>query len=309
MDNKEKNFVSAVVYLYNEGNYILSYLKGLGEILKHNFEKYEIIVVNDASTDVGAQKVKAYVSSQEGEEVTLMNMGYHQGMEISMDAGVDLAIGDFVIEIEFTNSDYDWNVLMDVYRHSLEGYDIVNAKGNVGRRITTGSFFYNLMNHYANLQYPLTSGSFRIVSRRAINRIHSLATRIPYRKVAYANCGLKCDTILYECTKRVKLRGASNRMELATNSIVLFTDVAFRFSLWVTLLMIVITIGMLVYVVSSIFINKTVGDWVIVILFASFAMSGLFVILCMIIRYLTTLVRLNFLKRDYVFESIEKLQK
>lgn len=309
MENKEKNFVSAVVYLYNEGNYVQSYLKGLEDTLKQNFEKYEIIVVNDASTDDGAQEVKAYVSSQEGAKVTLMNMGYHQGMETSMDAGVDLAIGDFVFEMEFTNSDYNWSVLMDVYRHSLEGYDIVNAKGNVGKKVTTGSMFYNIMNRYANLQYPLASGSFRIVSRRAINRIHSLATRIPYRKVAYANCGLKCDTLMYDCTKKVKLRSASNRLELATNSLVLFTDIAFRFTFWFTIIMVLLTLTVAVYTIVSLMLNKTVGDWAIVTLFSGFALSGLFVVLCMIVRYLTTLVRLNFLKRDYVFESIDKLQK
>ena len=309
MENKEKNFVSAVVYLYNEGNYVQSYLKGLEDTLKQNFEKYEIIVVNDASTDKGAKNVKAYVSSQDGAKVTLMNMGYHQGLETSLDAGVDLAIGDFVYELEFTNKDYSWNVLMDVYRHSLEGYDIVNAKGNVGKKVTTGSLFYNIMNKYANLQYPLSSGSFRIVSRRAINRIHSLATRIPYRKVAYANCGLKCDTLLYECTKKVKLRSASNRLELATNSLVLFTDIAFRFTLWFAVIMIFLTVGVAIYAVLSLIQNNSVDGWAIVTLFGGFALSGLFVVLCMIVRYLTTLVRLNFLKRDYVFESIDKLQK
>ena len=309
MENKEKNFDSAVVYLYNEGNYVQSYLKGLEDTLKQNFEKYEIIVVNDASTDEGATNVKAYVSSQDGAKVTLMNMGYHQGLETSLDAGVDLAIGDFVYELEFTNKDYSWNVLMDVYRHSLEGYDIVNAKGNVGKKVTTGSLFYNIMNKYANLQYPLSSGSFRIVSRRAINRIHSLATRIPYRKVAYANCGLKCDTLLYECTKKVKLRSASNRLELATNSLVLFTDIAFRFTFWFAVIIIVLTVGMAIYAGISLIQNNTVDGWAIVTLFGGFALSGLFVVLCMIVRYQTTLVRLNFLKRDYVFESIDKLQK
>lgn len=309
MENKEKNFVSAVVYLYNEGNYVQSYLKGLEDTLKQNFEKYEIIVVNDASTDEGAKNVKAYVSSQDDAKVTLMNMGYHQGLETSLDAGVDLAIGDFVYELEFTNKDYSWNVLMDVYRHSLEGYDIVNAKGNVGKKVTSGSLFYNIMNKYANLQYPLSSGSFRIVSRRAINRIHSLATRIPYRKVAYANCGLKCDTLLYECTKKVKLRSASNRLELATNSLVLFTDIAFRFTFWFAVIMIFLTVGMAIYAGISLIQNNTVDGWAIVTLFGGFALSGLFVVLCMIVRYLTALVRLNFLKRDYVFESIDKLQK
>lgn len=309
MNNKEKNFVSAVVYLYNEENNIKTYISGLEETLKENFEKYEIIVVNDGSTDDSVQPVKGYVSSQEGAKVTLMNMGYHQGLETAMDAGVDLAIGDFVFEMESVDADYNWSVLMEVYQHSLEGYDIVNAKGKVGKKVTSGSLFYDIMNRYANLQYPLASGSFRIVSRRAINRIHSLATRIPYRKVAYSNCGLKCDTIIYDCIKTIKSKRYSNRLELATNSLVLFTDLAFRFSFCFTVIMTVFTTGITIYTVSSLVLNKTVGDWAIVLLFMSFALSGLLIVLCMVIRYLSSLVSLNFLKRDYVFESIDKLQK
>ncbi len=309
MNNKEKNFVSAVVYLYNEGVFIQSYIKGLEETLRNNFEKYEIIVVNDASVDNGEKLLEAYVSSQEGSKVTLMNMGYHQGLETSMDAGVDLAIGDFVYELEFTNSDYNWNIFMDVYQHSLEGYDIVNARGNVGRKITIGRFFYYMMNRYANLQYPLASGSFRIVSRRAINRIKSLATRIPYRKVAYSNCGLKCDTILYTITKKVNIRRSSNRFELATNSLVLFTDVAYRFTLWMATFIIALTLGIACYAVVSLITKRYVEYSTIITLFVGFVSSGLFIVLTMIIRYLTTLLRLNFLKKDYVFESINKLQK
>lgn len=309
MDNKEKNFISAVVYLYNEGSNVQFHLKGLENTLNQNFEKYEIIVVNDGSSDDSVQLVKSYVSSQEGAKVTLMNMGYHQGLETAMDAGVDLAIGDFVFEMESADADYNWSVLMEVYQHSLEGYDIVNAKGKVGKKVTSGSLFYKIMNRFANLQYPLASGSFRIVSRRAINRIHSLATRIPYRKVAYSNCGLKCDTLLYDCIKTIKSKRYSKRMELATNSLVLFTDLAFRFSFWFAVLTVVFAIGMTIYTVYSLIVNKTVGDWAIVILFMSFALSGLLAVLCMVIRYLSSLVRLNFLKRDYVFESIDKLQK
>lgn len=309
MENKEKNFVSAVVYLYDEGNNIQTYIGGLEKTLKSNFEKYEIIVVNDASTDNSVKLLKEYVSSQEGAKVTLMNMGYHQGLETSMDAGVDLAIGDFVFEMESAESDYNWDVIMEVYRHSLDGYDIVNACGKIGKKITAGSLFYKIMNRYANLQYPLTSGSFRIVSRRAINRIHSLATKIPYRKVAYSNCGLKCDTILYECVKKIQSKRYSNRLDLATNSFVLFTDVAFKFAFLFSIIMTLLTVGMAVYVVASLVMKSIVPGWAIVVIFASFASSGLLIVLCMVVRYLSMLVKLNYLKKDYIFESIDKLQK
>lgn len=58
--NKEKNFVSAVVYCCNDADGIAYFIKGLDTVLFANFLKYEIIVVNDASNDNGPQLVKAY---------------------------------------------------------------------------------------------------------------------------------------------------------------------------------------------------------------------------------------------------------
>ena len=44
-----------------------------------------------------------------------------------MNAGVDLAIGDFVFEFDTVCMDYKTELLMQVYRRSLEGFDIVSA--------------------------------------------------------------------------------------------------------------------------------------------------------------------------------------
>lgn len=49
--NKEKNFISAVVYVYNQETQIYRFLELVNETLRNSFEKYEIICVNDASTD------------------------------------------------------------------------------------------------------------------------------------------------------------------------------------------------------------------------------------------------------------------
>lgn len=51
MANKEKNFVSAVVYVHNAEKRIEIFLKTIIKILEDNFEHSEIICVNDASED------------------------------------------------------------------------------------------------------------------------------------------------------------------------------------------------------------------------------------------------------------------
>lgn len=58
MKDKEKNFVSAVIYVYNAEEKIESFLKMLLEVLSNNFEHSEIICVNDFSQDSSIEKIK-----------------------------------------------------------------------------------------------------------------------------------------------------------------------------------------------------------------------------------------------------------
>ena len=309
--NKEKNFVSAVVYCCNDADRVGAFVKNLDETLAINFLKYEIVVVNDASDDDSTKQVKEYAHKvNEGETehtITILNMSYRQGLEASMNAGLNLTIGDFVFEFDSVNDDYEWSLLMDVYHHSLTGFDIVSARSNKKPRIIS-AVYYKLFNRYAHLQHTIGPESFRILSRRAINRIHSITQSIPYRKAAYANCGLAIDTIIYQTTGKTNKKKYDDRRIVAVESLLLFTDVPFRATMILALVMLLISMFVGVYAVIYKFLRNPVEGWTTTIFFMSFGFSGLFIILAMVIRYMQTLVRLNFRKKDYLFESIEKLQ-
>lgn len=309
--NKEKNFVSAVAYCCNDAESIGTFVQNLDETLAASFLKYEIVVVNDASDDESIKIIKEYahkVNTGEKEHtITVLNMSFRQGLEPSMNAGLNLAIGDFVFEFDSVNNDYDWSLLMEVYRHSLTGFDIVCARSN--RKIRLSSrLYYKLFNKYAHIHYTIGPETFRILSRRAINRIHSITQTIPYRKAAYANCGLSMDTIVYEPTIQVDRKKYDDRRIVAVESLLLFTDVPFRATMALALLMFSISALVGIYAVVYKLLENPVEGWTTTIFFLSFGFSGLFIILAMLIRYMQTLVRLNFRKKDYLFESIEKLQ-
>ena len=51
IQNKEKNFVSCVLYLHNDGKNIREFLKTVCGAMEQNFEKYEIVCVNDCCMD------------------------------------------------------------------------------------------------------------------------------------------------------------------------------------------------------------------------------------------------------------------
>ena len=47
LQSKEKNFVSCVIYLHDEGERIREFLGLVCGVMRENFEKYEIVCVDD----------------------------------------------------------------------------------------------------------------------------------------------------------------------------------------------------------------------------------------------------------------------
>ena len=312
MANKEKNFVSAVVYVHNSETRIMEFLKTIIEVLEENFEHSEIICVNDCSDDMSVEKIKSVSQLATSAGISILNMSYFHGVELAMNAGVDLSIGDFVFEFDNTYLDYDRAEIMKIYRHSLEGYDIVSAVPDHKERVSS-RLFYKVFDHFANLSYQMRTESFRILSRRVINRISSMNKTVPYRKALYANCGLKTDMMVYSAVSlnrdRVDKKEKGYRRELAVDSLILFTAVGYKLSIFMTIAMMVFTVFTLLYSVVIYAIAHPVAGWTTTILFLSAAFFGLFAVLTIVIKYLQLLVDLVFKRKKYNFESVEKLTK
>ena len=229
-----------------------------------------------------------------------------------MNAGVDLSIGDFVFEFDNSILDYDLDEILKVYHTSLNGYDIVSATADVKQKWSS-TLFYSVFNKFSAENAQITTESFRVLSRRAINRIDSLNKTIPYRKAVYVNCGLKTTNLKYSIVnnqqKNMDKREKNYRADLAIDSLILFTNVGYRISLFLTLTMMVMALGMAVYCLIVYFSSTPIAGWTTTVLFLSAAFFGLFAILTIVIKYLQVLVDLVFKKKQYNFESVEKLTK
>ncbi len=308
--NKESNFISAIIYVYNNEKEIVKVLENISTVLKSNFKKYEIICVNDASTDGTANKIKEFAKGLQEGILSVINMSYYQGMELAMNAGVDLAIGDFVYEFDDITCDYETGAIMEVYNKCLEGYDIVNATPQTNKT-KTSSLFYKVFNRYSQIEYKLQTESFRILSRRAINRVQSINKNIPYRKAVYANSGLKIGSICY-CLKQDKKRKFNhqtqkNRKETAIQSLILFTNIGYKFSMSMSILMIITTILVALYTLVVFIKGNPIEGWTTTMLFLAFAFFGLFTIMTIVIKYLEIVMNLIFKKNNYIVKSIDKL--
>lgn len=311
---KEKKFISLVVYLHDAAAYFKYFLDTVIPVCEENFEQFELVCVDDACQDGTMEVLREYVENRQMKAmVNVVHMSFFHGLESAMNAGRDIAIGDFVFEFDDIFVDYEQSVMMNVYRRLLQGNDIVAASSK-GKLRLTSRVFYALYNNTSRGNGKIGPETFRIVSRRAINRIKSMGQYIPYRKAVYMNCGLKADTIFYDSTDasvRIKNKTVtSERTTLALDSFIYFTNVLERISAIICMVFLLITVGMGIYIISDIFYNtKTVEGWLSTVGFLALGFFGVFALLTIILKYLSVLLNLVFKQQRYLVADIEKVVK
>ena len=311
---KEKKFISLVVYLHDVEDYIEYFLDKILPVCDSHFQEFEMVCVDDGCTDDTVEKLRTYIEKNQIKAmVNVVHMSFFQGLESSMNAGRDIAIGDFVYEFDDVFVDYEPELLMQVYEKLLEGNDIVAARSK-GKLRLSSKLFYALYNSTSLAKGKIGPETFRIVSRRAINRIKSMGQYIPYRKAVYMNCGLKNDTIAYESKDkdaRVKNKiVAKERTTLALDSFIYFTNAMEKTSAVISGLFLLLTVGMGIYVISDFFnSNKPVEGWLSTMSFLALGFFGVFALLTIILKYMSVMLNLIFRQQRYLVAEIEKVVK
>ncbi|MBE5037543.1 glycosyltransferase [Subdoligranulum sp. DSM 109015] len=301
--NKEKNFISAVVYLHNDGVRAVKFFKLLTEQLDAHFEQYELIAVDDACTDDTVSLLRDW-AKELTKPLTFLHMSLFQRLEPCMNAGLDAAIGDYVYEFDTTDTPYPADMIFAAYQTALTGSDIVSVCPN--RTNGSSRLFYGVFNANSHSAYRLRTDAFRLVSRRAVNRVHASSEHLPYRKAAYAASGLKMTDLTFE--GRIIDKGAG-RFSLAADSLTLYTDAGFKFSAGITLIMMVLALAELVYTLVIFATGHPVEGWTTMMFVLTLGFAGVFAVLAIIVKYLSLLVDLIFKKQKYLIESVEKIQK
>ena len=286
------------------------FLKTVNTLLKENFEKYEIVCVNDCSTDGTVKAVEAFCEEHSVKSLTLINTSFFQGVESAMVAGVDISIGDFVFEFDSPMVDYEADMIMSVYRKSLEGNDIVFAIPNGAGRFTS-KLFYNLFNRFSDMQYSIKTQRFSIISRRGINRVKSMGVKTVYRKAVYASCGLPVADYEYNPLSAEKTGDSQKaiKQELALNSLILFTDIGYKISVTLSVIMAAVLMLAGIYTVAVFLSANPVAGWTTTMRVMSLGFFGLFVLFAFVLKYLSLILNLVFTRKQYVIESIRKITK
>lgn len=168
--------LSIVIPSYNEEKNIDQLYNRLDEVLTTVTNKYEIIFINDGSKDDTLNKIKSLCGRDS--KVKLIDFSRNFGHEMANTAGLNYARGKAVVVMDADLQDPP-ELIRDMYCKYLEGYDLVYAKRKERQKETlikktTSKLFYRFLRYFSDIEIPLDTGDYRLMSRRVVDEFNKL---------------------------------------------------------------------------------------------------------------------------------------
>ena len=121
--------ISIIVPIYNEEKYVKQCLESL---INQDFDEYEIICIDDHSTDNSNQIVREF--QKISNRIKLILHSSNQGLSSARNTGLKAAHGEYVLFVDSDDMLLD-NALKIIYKNMQEKNYIKNCKKKINRFI------------------------------------------------------------------------------------------------------------------------------------------------------------------------------
>lgn len=204
--------LSIVIPVYNEIEALPLCYKRVSHVLKNLHSTYEIIFIDDGSTDESVMLMNELADNDENVKVILLSRNF--GKEAALSAGIDFALGEALIILDADLQDPPELIpeMLEVWKN--EGVDTVLMKREVraGESYTkkrSAYWFYRILNKLSNFHIPEDVGDFRLMNRKTIEAIKKLPERNRYTKGLFAWVGM--DTYVMEYKRDPRVAGEAKQ--------------------------------------------------------------------------------------------------
>ena len=289
--------VSVVAPIYNEEECIKEYIEQTTFILKKNYLNYELILVDDGSYDNTTKIIQQILKEIKNIRLILLSRNY--GREIAITAGLDSAIGDYVVVMDSDLQDSP-SFIPKLIGKAVKGFDVVyaartNRKGESFLKKTFSKIFYKIASNMSGFTIPENAGDFRVFNRKVVNSIGQLKETNRYMKMLYAYVGFKVSYIKFERDSRHAGKTKYNYSQLfdaSLDAIVNFSNKPLRLlSLFsVSISFILFVFGIFITVNKLIYANNIAEGWTSTMVFISLMFSILFTFLAIISEYISRIL-------------------
>ena len=225
--------LSVVLPAYNEELMTAKVCRTLKEILDHEGISYELVLVDDGSSDGTWNQIEQI--SEQDSNVTAVHFSRNFGKEAAIVAGLAQASGDAVAVMD-CDLQHPPETLVKMFRLWEQGYEIVEGiKTNRGKESLlhrkSAGFFYGIMSRATGFDMQNAS-DFKLLDRKAVESVLSMPERSMFFRAASSWIGYRSTSVLFEVQEREAGESkwsARSLISYAFRNIVAFTTLPLQF--------------------------------------------------------------------------------
>ena len=304
--SKQDCFVSVVAVLDNIGGVLESFLPQLHSHLNQHFADFEILLVDQCSTDSTNKIVEKLLG--EIPSIRYIELATHVHTDVAIAAGMENAIGDFVVLLSPLEDPVD--CIVEVVQLCQSGHDIV-----VGVSKKPQTFGYSVIRPWIqwvlrkiDYNIPRNATGLRCLSRRTINAVSQTGRFHHQLYVRIAKTGYPHTTYQYKSLGKHKNRKTLHQgLQQGVRLLVFNSTKPLR---WMSALGMLGSFMAFLFasysLVIRLFKDNVIEGWTSMILFMSILFMLLFLILAFFGEYLGRLLDDRSEQRDYSV-ALEKM--
>ncbi len=309
--------LSVVAPFFNEEAILAQYIERTLGVLESHFKSYELILIDDGSTDHSAQICLPFI--QANRNVRLICFTRNYGHEIALTAGLDHATGDQVVMMD-TDLQHPPELIPELVKKSEEGYDVVcatrqdRAEEPWLRKLFAYGFYY-ISRKMTKFEIHSARGNYRLLSRAVVESIKLMKETNRHLVMMFAYVGFNTAEIAYQCPPRCAGKSKYNLIalvRLSLDSIIGFSARPLRL---MSLFSVLISVVMMLYagfiLIEKLFMHQALADGMASVIFLiSGLFSVLFLFLAVISEYISRILLetknrpLYYIKEDISYDNL-----
>jgi len=180
--------LSIVIGVRNQGGEVARFIPKITEFLNANFRNYEVIIVDDGSTDNTSTLMKEF--SRKQKNLRLLRLSRHYGSGTAITAGLQHAIGDYAAVMRLEDPP---EAILKLLMHCQSGYDVVFAAMHNPKSNGLTQRFTYWLSRISRLPINSASGNFVVMRRKAMNALLTLKDRMHNIQVLASYMGMTVD--------------------------------------------------------------------------------------------------------------------
>ncbi|MGR6972388.1 glycosyltransferase family 2 protein [Streptomyces cynarae] len=259
--------LSVVIPMFNEEEALPALVERLRPVLDGTGEVYEVVAVDDGSSDRTAEHLVDLRATWP--QLRVVRLRRNSGHQAALTAGLHLARGRYAASLDADLQDPPEKIPEMLALARSQHLDIVygvrvNRSTDTGFKRRTAGAYYWLVRRLIGTHVPSQAGDFRLLSRNALDALKTLPDQPQVYRLLVPWLGFPSGEVTYHRDQRVAghtkypLR---KMILLAVDSIIGFSVAPLRLATWLGVLAFFVCLGMLLYTLAVYASGDTTPGW------------------------------------------------